>query len=255
MVDSSIIETNRRARRAKTDRLDGVKLLTMLMRYWAGERGLWSVVQVPNVEGKDARRLHRELESLKKERTRDRNRIRDFGCRAGRRRTWRTEIRRRSVCPRPSPRPRQCPCGQGRVGSPRSRSRSSWGTRARRWHDQPSGRGPRDPEPANRRPSGRRRSRGGLLFGGFSHGVAPSCDAAVSVRPRRTGCPARESQYRCARNSPGSAPPPYWRWNGARGQRPCGTPLSGSVQYERSACWSWQGEFVLARNLKWVKGV
>ena len=48
----------------------------MLRRYWAGERGLWSVVRVPNVEDEDARRLHRELESLKKERTRHRNRIR-----------------------------------------------------------------------------------------------------------------------------------------------------------------------------------
>jgi transposase len=78
VVDSSSIETNRRERRAKTDRLDGVKLLTMLMRYWAGERGLWSVVRVPNVEEEDARRLHRELGSLKKERTRHRNRIRDW---------------------------------------------------------------------------------------------------------------------------------------------------------------------------------
>jgi transposase len=50
----------------------------MLMRYWAGERGLWSVVRVPNVEDEDARRLHRELGSLEKERTRHRNRIRDL---------------------------------------------------------------------------------------------------------------------------------------------------------------------------------
>ena len=78
VVDSSSIETNRWERRAKTDRLDGVKLLTMLMRYWAGERGLWSVVRVPNVEEEDARRLHRELGFLKKERTRHRNRIRDL---------------------------------------------------------------------------------------------------------------------------------------------------------------------------------
>ena len=32
VVDSASIEVNRRARRAKTDRLDGDKLLTMLMR-------------------------------------------------------------------------------------------------------------------------------------------------------------------------------------------------------------------------------
>ncbi len=76
VVDSSSIETNRRKRRAKTDRIDGVKLLTMLMRYWGGERGLWSVVRVPSVEDEDGRRLHRELASLNKERTRHRNRIR-----------------------------------------------------------------------------------------------------------------------------------------------------------------------------------
>jgi transposase len=76
VVDSSSIETNRRKRRAKTDRIDGVKLLTMLMRYWGGERGLWSVVRVPNVEDEEGRRLHRELASLNKERTRHRNRIR-----------------------------------------------------------------------------------------------------------------------------------------------------------------------------------
>ena len=50
VVNSSSIETNRRKRRAKTDRIDGVKLLTMLMRYWGGERGLWSVVRVPSVD-------------------------------------------------------------------------------------------------------------------------------------------------------------------------------------------------------------
>jgi transposase len=78
VVDSSSIETNRRKRRAKTDRIDGVKLLTMLMRYWGGERGLWSVVRVPSVEDEEGRRLHRELASLQKERTRHRNRIRSL---------------------------------------------------------------------------------------------------------------------------------------------------------------------------------
>ncbi|MGH7511178.1 MAG: IS110 family transposase [Gemmatimonadales bacterium] len=76
VVDSSSIEINRRKRRVKTDRIDGVKLLTMLMRYWGGERGLWSVVRVPSIEDEEGRRLHRELASLQKERTRHRNRIR-----------------------------------------------------------------------------------------------------------------------------------------------------------------------------------
>ena len=50
VVDSSSIEVNRRARRAKTDRMDLGKLLTMLMRYDNGERKIWSVVRVPTVE-------------------------------------------------------------------------------------------------------------------------------------------------------------------------------------------------------------
>ena len=40
VVDSASIEVNRRARRTKTDRLDGDKLLAMLLRHQAGERHL-----------------------------------------------------------------------------------------------------------------------------------------------------------------------------------------------------------------------
>jgi transposase len=76
VVDSSSIEVNRRARRAKTDRLDGDKLLAMLIRYHAGERRVWSVVRVPTPEQEDARRTHRELGRLGQERTAHINRIR-----------------------------------------------------------------------------------------------------------------------------------------------------------------------------------
>jgi transposase len=75
VVDSASIEVNRRARRAKCDRLDGGKLLTMLMRYLGGERRVWSVVRVPTPQEEDARRAHRELEQLRRERTAHRNRI------------------------------------------------------------------------------------------------------------------------------------------------------------------------------------
>jgi transposase len=75
VVDSSSIEVSRRKRRAKTDRLDGGKLALMLARYHQGERGLWSVVQVPSLEDEDARQLHRELKALGKERTEHTNRI------------------------------------------------------------------------------------------------------------------------------------------------------------------------------------
>ncbi len=75
VVDSSSIEVNRRMRRAKSDGLDARKLLTMLVRYHAGEGKVWSVVRVPTVEEEDRRQLHRELRTLKKERTRTTNRI------------------------------------------------------------------------------------------------------------------------------------------------------------------------------------
>jgi len=75
VVDSASLEVDRRLRRAKTDRIDAGKLLRMLIRYHGGEKQLWRVVRVPSREDEDARHLHRELESLKRERTRHRNRI------------------------------------------------------------------------------------------------------------------------------------------------------------------------------------
>jgi transposase len=69
VVDSSSIEVNRRKRRAKTDRLDVGKLLTMLLRYYQGEGKVWSVVHPPSPEDEDQRQLHRELKALKAERT------------------------------------------------------------------------------------------------------------------------------------------------------------------------------------------
>jgi transposase len=70
IVDSASIEVNRRAKRAKTDRLDLAKLLTMLIRYHSGERKVWSVVQAPSVEAEDMRHLHRQLLAMKVDRTR-----------------------------------------------------------------------------------------------------------------------------------------------------------------------------------------
>lgn len=75
VVDSASLEVNRRLRRTKTDRIDAGKLLSMLVRYYGGEKHLWRVVRVPSREDEDARHLHRELEALKSERTRHRNRI------------------------------------------------------------------------------------------------------------------------------------------------------------------------------------
>ena len=75
VVDSASIEVNRRAKRTKTDRLDAEKLVTMLVRFEGGEKKVWSVVHVPSPEAEDQRHLHRELLTLKKDRTRHVNRI------------------------------------------------------------------------------------------------------------------------------------------------------------------------------------
>jgi transposase len=75
VVDAASIEVNRRARRAKTDRIDGVKLHTMLLRYHGGESRVWAVARVPTAEQEDARRPLREGERLQREATAHRNRI------------------------------------------------------------------------------------------------------------------------------------------------------------------------------------
>lgn len=78
VVDSASIEVNRRARRAKTDRLDSDKLLSMLIRYHTGERRVWAVARIPTPEQEDDRRLHPELERLRHERTARTNRVRSL---------------------------------------------------------------------------------------------------------------------------------------------------------------------------------
>src|SRR5213593_4295275 len=75
VVDSSSIEVNRRARRAKTDRMDVEKLLAMLLRYVGGEQTVWRVVHVPSEVDEQRRQLHRELFTVKQDRTRVTNRI------------------------------------------------------------------------------------------------------------------------------------------------------------------------------------
>ena len=75
VIDSANIEVNRRQRRAKTERLDVRKLVTMLLRHRTGERKVWSVVRVPSVEEEDRRQLHRDMLTAKQDRTRVINRI------------------------------------------------------------------------------------------------------------------------------------------------------------------------------------
>lgn len=75
VVDSASIERNSRARQVKSDRLDTESLLNKLCRHAAGERGVWSVVNVPSPEDEDRRHLHRELFTIKREHARAINRI------------------------------------------------------------------------------------------------------------------------------------------------------------------------------------
>jgi transposase len=78
VVDPASVDVNRRWRKKKTDRLDGEKLLENQLRWYAGRKNVWSVAEIPSVEDEDARQFHRELQSLKGERTRHTNRIKSL---------------------------------------------------------------------------------------------------------------------------------------------------------------------------------
>jgi transposase len=78
VVDSSSIEVNRRARRAKTDGVDVEKLLSLLFRFDRGEKKVFGVAHAPTPKQEDARHWSRELESLKQERTTHTNRIKSL---------------------------------------------------------------------------------------------------------------------------------------------------------------------------------
>jgi transposase len=75
VVDPASLQVDRRARRAKTDRIDAERLLRALMAHLRGEPKVWSVVQVPSMAEEDARRVHRERDRLICERVQHVNRI------------------------------------------------------------------------------------------------------------------------------------------------------------------------------------
>jgi transposase len=99
VVDSASIEVNRRARRAKTDRIDAFKLVRMLVRVCYGERRVWSEVRVPTVADEAARQVSRERTALTQDQTRLVNQMRGWlatwGCAlpTRRRREWWTRVR------------------------------------------------------------------------------------------------------------------------------------------------------------------
>jgi transposase len=107
VVDSSSIEVNRRARRTKTDRIDALKLVTMLVRVCCGEGRVWHEVRVPSVADEAARHVSRERTALTKEQTRLSNQI------GGWLATWGCQV------------------------SGRAQRTAGWWTRARDWCDAP----------------------------------------------------------------------------------------------------------------------
>jgi transposase len=75
VLDSASLETNRRSRRAKTDRIDVEKMVSMSVRVANGEQNVWRVVNVPAAEVEDVRGLHREAGELTGDITMHANRI------------------------------------------------------------------------------------------------------------------------------------------------------------------------------------
>jgi transposase len=75
VIDPSSIAVDRRARRAKTDRIDPEQMMRALLADLRGEPRVCSVVRVPTLEEEDRKRRNRERERLLKERTGHTNRI------------------------------------------------------------------------------------------------------------------------------------------------------------------------------------
>jgi transposase len=75
VVDSSAMEGKRRRRRAQSEGLDVRQLLRMVRRSAQGERQGGQVVTGPAVEAEEQRHLHRDLETLKRERASPTTRI------------------------------------------------------------------------------------------------------------------------------------------------------------------------------------
>ncbi|HEY2462960.1 MAG TPA: IS110 family transposase [Steroidobacteraceae bacterium] len=75
VFDPSSIAVDQRARRVKTDRIDGETMLRTLMAYRRGEPRVVRIVRVPTPDQEDARRASRERDRLIKEQTAHTTRI------------------------------------------------------------------------------------------------------------------------------------------------------------------------------------
>ena len=83
VVDAASIPVERRARRAKTDRLDAIRLVLALRAWLRGERDRMKVVRVPPVEAEGQRHLVRDRGTLQKEVGQHRDRMRKLLCTVG----------------------------------------------------------------------------------------------------------------------------------------------------------------------------
>jgi transposase len=108
VFDPASIAVDQRARRVKTDRIDGEKMLRTLMAYLRGEPRVVRIVRVPTPEQEDARRDAREHHRLTKEQTAHTNRIKAL-------------LRLHGIA----------------VGNPRHRDWLSWLATQRDWQDRP----------------------------------------------------------------------------------------------------------------------
>lgn len=75
VIDPASLLMERRARRAKTDRLDALRLVEALLAWLRGDRRRFQLVRVPRVEDEDRRHWGRERQQLQRELQQHRNRI------------------------------------------------------------------------------------------------------------------------------------------------------------------------------------
>jgi transposase len=76
VVDAASIPVERKSRRAKTDRLDAIRLVVTLRAWMRGERDRMKVVRVPSAEAEGQRHLVRDRGTLQKEVGQHRDRLR-----------------------------------------------------------------------------------------------------------------------------------------------------------------------------------
>lgn len=76
ICDPASLQVTRQARRAKTDRLDAIKLVSALRRWLGGERDCLRIIHIPSVEAETERQQVRDRGELQKEAMQHRDRIR-----------------------------------------------------------------------------------------------------------------------------------------------------------------------------------